>query len=229
MISGNLSEKRMRSQNRRKELGLPQYTVLEEVLNAVTHGLGAVLSAVGLPILLLNCRRSPLVLVSVSIFGASMILLYLVSTLYHALGLCRGKKVFRTLDHCTIFLLIAGTYTPIALLCFGGTTGWTLFGIVWGAAVAGIFLNAVSVERFRVFSMICYLCMGWLVIFFLGPLLKSLDGASVRYLVAGGVCYTVGAALYGLGKKIPYIHSVWHLFVLAGSVFHYFVIYRVAV
>ncbi|MFU0833131.1 MAG: Hemolysin III family protein [Oscillospiraceae bacterium] len=213
----------------REELGLPQYTILEEVLNAVTHGIGVLLSIWGLVWLLLNCRRDALTLVSVSVFGASMILLYLVSTLYHALGVCRGKCVLRTMDHCTIFLLIAGTYTPIALLCFGDLTGRIMFSIVWSVSAVGIILNGISVQRFRVFSMICYIGLGWLIIFFFKPMIACLNADSIRYLIFGGVFYTVGAILYGIGKKRPYIHSVWHLFVLAGSVFHYFVIYRISV
>lgn len=218
-----------RNRTRREVLGLPQYSVAEEIVNAATHGLGVLLSAFGLAVLLLNCRRDALTVASVSVFGGSMILLYLISTLYHAMGVNRGKRVLRTLDHCTIFVLIAGTYTPVSLVCFGGTTGWFLFGLVWGVAALGIVLNAVSVERFRVFSMICYIGLGWVVIFFLGPLIQRLDGVSIGYLIAGGVFYTVGAVLYGLGKRKKYIHSVWHLFVLAGSVFHYFVVYRIAV
>ena len=213
----------------REELGLPRYTTLEEVINAVTHGIGVLFAIIGTILLLENCRRDTLTFVSVSVFGGSMILLYLVSTLYHALGVCEGKCVFRTMDHCTIFLLIAGTYTPISLLCFGGAIGWTMFAIVWGVSVTGIVLNAVSVQRFRVFSMICYIGLGWLIIFFFKPMMTCLDPVSIRDLVFGGVFYTVGAILYGMGKKRKYIHSVWHLFVLAGSIFHYFVIYRVAV
>ncbi|MCI1966468.1 MAG: hemolysin III family protein [Oscillospiraceae bacterium] len=212
----------------REELGLPCYTLSEEVLNAATHGIGALAAVVGLVWLLANCRRDTLTLVSVSVFGGSMILLYLVSSVYHGLGVCRGKRVLRTLDHCTIFILISGTYTPIALLCFGGATGWVMFGIVWGVSIAGIVLNAISVYRFRIFSMICYIGLGWLVVFFFKPLLACLDGASIQNLIVGGIFYTAGAVLYGIGKKRKYIHSVWHLFVLAGSVFHYFVIYRIA-
>jgi hemolysin III len=212
----------------REELGLPSYTVTEEVLNAATHGVGALLAAFGLILLLLRCKKDVLTLVSVSVFGGSMVLLYLVSTLYHGMGVCRAKRVLRTLDHCTIFLLISGTYTPISLLCFGGATGWVLFAIVWGVSAVGIALNVVSVQRFRAFSMACYLGLGWMVIFFFKPLLACLDGASIRNLILGGIFYTVGAALYGIGKKRKYIHSVWHLFVLAGSIFHYFVVYRVA-
>ncbi|WP_411677053.1 PAQR family membrane homeostasis protein TrhA [Caproicibacter sp.] len=212
----------------REELQLPSYTALEEILNAVTHGLGVLFAIAGLILLLINCRRDAVTLISVSIFGGTMILLYLVSTLYHGMGVCRGKQILRILDHCTIFLLISGTYTPVSLLCFGGTTGWVLFAIVWGVSVVGIVLNAISVQRFRVFSMCCYLGLGWVVIFFFKPLIAVLDAGSVRNLIVGGVFYTVGAVLYGIGKKRKYIHSVWHLFVLAGSVFHYFVVYRIA-
>lgn len=218
-----------RNRARREVLGLPQYSAAEELVNALTHGAGAALSAFGLVLLLLRCRRDALTVTSVSVFGGSMILLYLVSTLYHAMGVNRGKKVLRTLDHCTIFALIAGTYTPIALLCLGGATGRFLFWLTWGAAAVGIVLNAVSVRRFRVFSMACYIGLGWVVIFFLGPLLARLDGTSILFLFAGGAFYTAGAVLYGVGKKKKYVHSVWHLFVLAGSVFHYLVVYRIAV
>lgn len=223
------SIRRNRHRYSREELGLPCYTALEEVLNAATHGAGVLLAAAGLIRLLLCCRRDLLTVVSVSVFGGSMILLYLVSALYHGLNVCRGKRVLRVLDHCTIFLLIAGTYTPISLLCFRGATGWVLFGIVWGVSAVGIVLNAISVQRFRIFSMVCYIGLGWIVIFFLKPLLSCLDGASVRNLIAGGVFYTVGAVLYGVGKRKKYIHTVWHLFVLAGSVFHYLVVFSVAV
>ncbi len=142
------------------------------------------------------------------------------STLYHALGLNKAKVVFRSLDHCTIFLLIAGTYTPITLVCLGGAWGWSLFGVVWGAAVLGVVLNAVSVERFKRVSMVCYLAMGWVVVIAMKPVMAHLSTVGFWCLLSGGLCYTAGAILYGVGKKIPYIHSVFHLFVLAGSVLH---------
>ena len=149
-----------------------------------------------------------------------MVLLYTVSTLYHGLGLNRAKVVFRSLDHCTIFLLIAGTYTPITLVCLGGWKGWAMFGAVWAAAVLGVVLNAVSVERFKKVSMACYLAMGWVVVLAMGDFYRAASPLSFWCLLAGGILYTVGAALYGVGKKIPYIHPVFHLFVLAGSILH---------
>lgn len=214
---------------RRKELELPDYTVLEEILNAATHGVGAGLAVAGFVALLIYGRHDVMTTAAVSIFGVTMIMLYSVSTLYHALDVCNGKKIFRILDHCTIFLLIAGTYTPIALLCFGGSTGWLMFTIVWTVAIVGIVLNAVDLNRFRKFSMVCYIALGWLVVFFFQPLMEKLDSRSILYLILGGVLYTVGAAIYGLGKKMKYMHTVWHLFVLGGTIFHYFVIYNIAV
>ena len=214
---------------RRKELFLPAYTLSEEIMNAVTHGIGVGLGIAGLIVLLIFGHHDALTVTSVSIFGATMIMLYLVSTLYHALGVNKAKKLFRIFDHCTIFLLIAGTYTPIALLCFGGATGWLMFGIVWGVAVLGIVLNAIDLHRFRKFSMACYIGLGWLVVFFFKPLIEHLDRTSIIYLIVGGILYTVGAVIYAAGKKVKYMHSVWHLFVLGGTIFHYFVIYHIAV
>jgi hemolysin III len=213
--------------NRRKQLMLPSYSLSEEIMNAITHGIGVGLAIAGLVILLVFGHHDALTVTSVSVFGAAMIMLYLVSTLYHAMGVNQAKKVFRILDHCTIFLLIAGTYTPIALLCFGGATGWLMFGIVWGVAVLGIVLNAIDVHRFRKFSMACYIGLGWLVIFFFKPLMEHLDHNSIIFLFIGGIFYTVGAILYGVGKKVKYMHSVWHFFVLGGTIFHYFVIYHI--
>lgn len=167
--------------------------------------------------------------VSVSIFGGTMILLYTVSTLYHALNVNRAKKVFRVLDHCTIYLLIAGTYTPITLCCIEGRQGIVMFAAVWAAAVLGIILNAVDMEKFKVVSMICYLMMGWVVVLAFNTVAAKMPGVGLNCLIAGGVAYTVGAVLYGLGKKVPYMHAVWHLFVLAGSVLHTLSVFTVIV
>lgn len=210
-------EKRL---ERRRRMGLPRYSLGEEIFSSVSHGVSALFAVAALVLLLVFCKKEPVRVVSVCIYGASMILLYTVSTLYHALGLNRAKVVFRALDHCTIFLLIAGTYTPITLVCLGGTAGWMMFGTVWAAAALGVVLNAVSVERFKRVSMVCYLAMGWVVVFAMKTVWERLAPAGFWCLLAGGLCYTAGAVLYGMGKKIPYIHSVFHLFVLAGSVLH---------
>ena len=211
----------------RRRLGLPRYTLGEEIFSAVSHGVSALYAVGALVWLLLTCRPTALRLVSAAVFGGTMVLLYTVSTLYHGLGLNRAKVVFRSLDHCTIFLLIAGTYTPITLVCLGGWKGWAMFGTVWAAAVLGVVLNAVSVERFKKVSMACYLAMGWCVLFFLRPLVENIDGVSLALLVAGGVLYTVGAVIYGLGRTVRYMHALWHLFCLAGSILHYLVVYRI--
>ena len=207
-------------------LGLPKYSLGEEIFSSVSHGVSALFAVTALVLLLVFCEKTPKNVVSVSIYGATMILLYTVSTIYHALGLNRAKVVFRSLDHCTIFLLIAGTYTPVTLVCLGGAWGWSLFGVVWGAAVLGVVLNAVSVEKFKIVSMICYLAMGWVVVIAMKPVMANLSSVGFWCLLSGGLCYTVGAILYGLGKKIPYIHSVFHLFVLAGSVLHTICVYQ---
>lgn len=210
-----------------KELLLPSYSLPEELISAITHGIGVGLSIAGLAVLLVFGHHDALTMASVFVFGVTMILLYLVSTLYHGLGVNRAKRVFRVLDHCTIFLLIAGTYTPISLVCFGGATGWLIFDIVWGVAVLGIILNAIDLKRFTKLSMACYIGLGWLVVFFFKPLLERLDSTSIVLLIAGGVIYTVGAVIYGVGKKVKYMHSLWHFFVMGGTIFHYFVIYRI--
>ena len=220
-------DKREARAQKRIHLALPKYSLAEEITNAVTHGLGAALAIAGLVVLLIYSPKTPLAIISVCLYGASMFLLYMVSTLYHSLGVNRAKKVFQVLDHCTIFFLIAGTYTPISLLCIGGTVGWVLVSIVWGVGILGTVLTAVDMHRFKVFSMVCYIALGWCVIIFIKPLIDSMDQTSIVLLVVGGVLYTVGAVIYGLGRKVPYMHSVWHLFCLAGTVFHYFVVLRI--
>ncbi len=215
------------SQAKRKALGLPKYTLGEEIFSAVSHGAAALFAVAALVMLLLACDGSPIQAASVAIYGGTMVLLYTISCIYHGLGVNRAKVVFRSLDHCTIFLLIAGTYTPITLVCLGGAQGWGMFALVWAAAVAGVALNAISVERFKVFSMACYLAMGWVVVFAMQTLRENVNDVGFWCLVGGGVLYTVGAVLYGLGKKVVYMHSVFHLFVLGGSVLHTVCVYQV--
>lgn len=213
----------------RKELNLPMYSVGEELFSAVSHGVGAFFGLFTLIAQLVFCEKDVVTVVSVSIFGGTMVLLYTVSTLYHALGINRAKMVFRVLDHCTIFLLIAGTYTPITLCCLKGITGLLLFSVVWVAAIVGIVLNGISVERFKVVSMVCYLSMGWVVIFAMKTVIREVPAAGLWFLLAGGIAYTLGAVVYGFGKKIPYMHSIWHLFVLAGSVCHAITVFTIVV
>ena len=197
------------------------YTGGEEIMNAVTHGVGALLSVAGLVILIVLSVLSgdPFKLAGSLVFGITLILLFTASTLYHAITHPQAKAVLRVLDHTSIFLLIAGTYTPITLVTLRGPVGWTIFSVVWIAAIVGVVLNAVSIERFKVFSMICYVAMGWCVVFAFPPLFRSLARPGIWLLIAGGVCYTGGIAFYAFKRR--YMHGIWHLFVLAGAVCHY--------
>lgn len=198
------------------------YTGGEEVFNAVTHGVGALLSIAALVILVVFSVLpfNGVKLAASIVYGVTLILLFSASTLYHAITHPTAKAVLRVLDHASIFLLIAGTYTPVTLVTFADATGIALFTIVWTAAIIGVILNALSIERFKVFSMICYIAMGWVVIFAISPLVKALPVAGIALLVAGGLCYTLGLIFYRL-KHIRYMHGVWHLFVLAGAVLHF--------
>lgn len=218
------TDKKQWRAERRKQLNLPSYTVLEEVFNAITHGLGAALAIAALVILLVMAPHDPRTVLCNILYGSTLFVLYIVSTLYHALGINQAKKVFRVLDHCSIFLLIAGTYTPISLLIIRGAVGWVLFGVIWGMAALGIVLNAVDLKKFSKISTVCYLVMGWAVVFAIGPLVSSMPWPEIKLLIWGGVAYTVGAVLYGVGKNVKYVHSIWHLFVLAGSILHFFTI-----
>ena len=202
-----------------QKITLPTYTKGEELFNAVTHGIG-VLFGIFVLLYCLFSARSVWGTVSGSIYGGSMILLYGISTLYHALRPGGGKRVFRVLDHCSIYYLIAGTYTPI-LLCgirpvYPGWA-WALFGIVWGCAAAGTVFTAVDLKKFSRFSMTAYIAMGWCIVLALRPAVKALPMQALLWILFGGIAYTVGAVLYGVGKKHPYIHGVFHLFVLLGS------------
>jgi hemolysin III len=197
----------------------------EELANAITHGIGFILSIPALVMLIIISidRGSPWHVVSFSIFGASMILLYLFSTLLHSFKPSKAKNLFAVLDHSAIYILIAGTYTPFMLVSVRGALGWTLFGIVWGLAVAGVVFKCYFVDRFQVVSTLFYLVMGWLVIIAIKPLYLSLSEAGFSLLLAGGILYSVGAIFY-VWNKLPYNHAIWHLFVLAGSGCMYFCI-----
>ena len=213
------------------ERALPDYTRGEEIFNMVSHIIGGVLgiAALVLCVVFAALRGNGCGVVSGALYGATMILLYTMSSIYHGLSpRLMAKRVFQVLDHCTIFLLIAGTYTPLALCSFRvyrPALGWTIFGIIWGIAALGIALNAVDLKRYKTFSLICYLAMGWLVIFTAPLLPKLLGRGGLAFLVLGGVAYTLGAALYVLGKRYRYAHSVFHIFVVIGSVLHFFCIF----
>ena len=197
-------------------------TLGEEIANSVSHGIGFLAAVAATPCLIVSAvnRGTVASVVGVSIFAATMMLMYLTSTLYHALPGPRVKKVFRILDHNAIYLLIAGTYTPIVLGVLYGAWGWTLFGLVWGLAVAGIILKSISGQRFHGLSIAIYVAMGWIVLIAAKPLVQAMPAAGIAWLVAGGLFYTGGIWFYR-HKAMPYAHLVWHLFVIAGTVCHF--------
>ena len=201
-------------------------SVGEEVLNALTHGVGALLAVFGTVLLILRAKAygSLLNVVSVTIFGVSMILLYLISCLYHALPPSKGKQVFQVLDHCSIFLLILGTYTPVCLITVGGTFGLTIFAINLSCGLLGIVLNAVSLKRWKKVWLVLYIVMGWLGVLAIPVILKNMSLGGVLLLLLGGIAYTVGVVFYRQKEK-PYRHGVWHFFVLAGTVLQFMAVY----
>lgn len=201
-------------------LGRPQ-SLGEEIANSVSHGVGLVAALAAAPFLIRHAVRSGTAafIVGVSVFAATLVLLYLGSTLYHALPGGGAKRVFRVIEHSAIFLLIAGTYTPFTLGVLRGAWGWTLFGLVWGLAVAGVLLNAVGGVRFPRLSMLLYLGMGWLIVIAIRPLWLHVPLPGVAWLVLGGLAYTAGVPFYAARQR-RYAHFVWHLFVLAGTACH---------
>lgn len=200
------------------------YSLGEEIGNAVTHGVGAALAIAATVLLIVRAVGSPWSVTASAIYGASMILLFTMSSLYHSITNAGAKRVLRVMDHTSIFVLIAGTYTPFTLISLRGPIGWTIFGIVWATAVLGIVLNSVSVERFKKISMICYIASGWCVIGAIVPLSRVLALPGILLLVIGGVLYTAGVLFYRR-KDIRYMHMIWHFFVLAGAIAHFFCIY----
>lgn len=202
------------------------YTLGEEIMNSVTHGVGALLSVAAMVIMIVCAAKysTALSVISSAVFGATLVILYTSSTLYHAFTNSNVKSLFQIFDHCTIFLLIAGTYTPLTLVAIGGKLGWTVFAVIWAAAILGIILNAISIKRFAKLSMVLYLAMGWAAVVTFGSLIDALGQGGIIFLVAGGLAYTVGVIFYALNKKCRFMHSIWHLFVLAGSVLHFFCI-----
>lgn len=204
----------------------PFYTVQEEIVNSVTHGVGAGLSIAGLAVLVVLAVRygDAWQVVSVSVFGASLVLLYSASTLYHAVQQPRVKEVLRKLDHASIYLLIAGTYTPFLLISLRGPTGWTLLTVVWIMATLGVLWKMFFTGRFEVIATIVYVLMGWMGVIAVRDMVAAIPTTGLVFLFAGGIIYTLGVIFYAI-EKIPYNHAVWHLFVLGGSVCHFFAVY----
>ena len=202
-----------------------KYTLGEEIFNSVSHGVGACLSIAGTVVLIIMAviHTNPWGVVSSCIYGASLIILYTMSTLYHSFTNEKAKSFFRIMDHNTIFLLIAGTYTPITMYYLNGAIGWVLFGVVWASAIFGIVMNSINLEKARIPSIFCYVGMGWVIVFAIKPLIGAMTKISALFLLIGGAFYTLGIIFYAI-KKVKYFHSIWHLFTIAGSVFHYFAI-----
>lgn len=193
-----------------------------ERFNSISHLVGAVAALVGLVIVVVVAARQgdPWKIVSFSVYGATLFSLYTISTLYHSLR-GRAKRIFRKLDHLSIYFLIAGTYTPFTLVTLRGAWGWTIFGVIWGLALVGIVLETLPQKGNRVLSVVVYVLMGWLVLVALEPLLQALPPAGFVWLLMGGIFYTGGLAFYMFDEKVRHFHGIWHLFVLAGSISHY--------
>lgn len=198
-------------------------TQAEEITNVILHGVGLGLAIAALVVLvvLATVFGTTRQIVSFSIYGATLVLLYLSSTLYHSFPQGKVKKIFKIFDHAAIYLLIAGTYTPITLITLGGALGWSIFGIVWAIALIGITFKIFFINEFKILSTGLYIIMGWLIIFAIKPLFLALNSTSKTFLVLGGVLYTIGTIFY-VWRSLKYHHAIWHLFVLAGSVCHFF-------
>ena len=198
-----------------------------ERFNSMTHLVGTVLALIGASALVTSAAQhaDARTITAVAVYGGMLVILYISSTLYHSLvGV--AKRVFHVFDHCTIYLLIAGTYTPFMLVTLRGPWGWTLFALVWTLALAGVLKDALLHGRFRWISIVLYMLMGWLVVVAIGPLRRALPAAGIAWLLIGGIVYTVGMIFFALSKRVRYTHGVWHLFVLGGSVCHYVAVYR---
>lgn len=199
------------------------YTTGEEIANAITHGIGALLAIAALVLLVVfsALKGNAWHVVSYTIFGSTLVIMYTESTIYHSLTNKRAKRVFRIFDHASIYLLIAGTYTPYTLTVLRGTLGWVIFGVIWGLTLVGIVIKSLWIGKYDKISTLMYVLMGWMVVISIKSLYIQLPHISFIMLVLGGVLYTLGAVLY-LFDKIPYNHAVWHLFVIAGSTCHFF-------
>ncbi len=211
------------AKQRRTEEGYRTLSLGEEIFNSITHGIGTLLSIAALVLLVVyaSIKGNAWHVVSFSIFGTSLVLLYLASTLYHSFTRERIKNLFAKFDHAAIFLLIAGTYTPFVLTTLRGALGWSLFGIIWGLAITGIVIRSIYLTRFRKLMVGIYLAMGWMFLMAVVPMVKSLPTSSMVFLFIGGGLYSIGVIFYAW-RKLKFGHGIWHLFVLGGSIMHFF-------
>ncbi len=219
----------LRAERQKFRTQLPDYTRGEEIANMVTHIIGGVFALAAIPLLVVTAalRGDPWAVVSGAIYGATLLIMFTVSSIYHGLKPGKAKRVMRVIDHCDIYFLIAGTYTPILLVGIrpiNPAMAWTLFGVEWGLAAVAVTLNAIDLKRFEKISMVCYIGMGWGVIVMIEPTIQAMTMSGFALLLAGGIAYTIGAVLYAVGKKVRYMHSVFHVFVLIGSVLHFLAI-----
>jgi len=207
------------------KIRIPKYTLSEELINSISHGIGGIFGIVAL-ILMLIKSKTPMEYVTASIFGTTMIILYIISCIYHALSpKIKGKKVLRVLDHCNVYLLVLGTYIPISLLGVKGLLGWILFSLVTIITIIGIALSCCSLDKFQMFEVICHLINGWSILLAFKTLYINITFTGILFLILGGIMYSLGAILYGIGIKKKYMHSVFHFFCLAGTIFHFIAIY----
>ena len=211
-------------------IAIPTYSLGEELISSISHGVGAGLGITAMVLCIVKSAHahSGWGIAASIVYGVTLTLLYLMSCLYHALKVNKAKRVFRVMDHCTIFLLIAGTYTPYTLVALREphpALAWTVFGVIWAVAVTGVTLNAVNLRKFSKISVAFYLIMGWMIVLAWHPMNEVIAPAGIQLLLWGGVVYSIGAILYGIGSKKKYFHSVFHFFVLGGTVLHFFSIY----
>ncbi len=212
---------------KKERISIPSYTLSEELINSISHGIAAAFSIWGLVMLIIKAsNEGAMAVTTVTLFGTTMILLYTISCIYHALSpRITGKKVLRVIDHCNVFLLVFGTIIPIALVGMKGVCGWVYFGIVGFVTLLGIIFSAVDVDKNEKIEVVCHLMNGWSAVLFIKPLIAGVGVIGLIFIILGGVMYSVGALLYGLGSKKKYMHSVFHFFCIAGTIFHYLAIY----
>ncbi len=214
-------------EKKKERISIPSYTLSEELINSISHGIAAAFSIWGLVMLIIKAsNEGAMAVTTVTLFGTTMILLYTISCIYHALSpRITGKKVLRVIDHCNVFLLVFGTIIPIALVGMKGVCGWIYFGIVGFVTLLGIIFSAVDVDKNEKIEVVCHLVNGWSAVLLIKPLIAGVGVAGLIFIILGGVMYSIGALLYGLGSKKKYMHSVFHFFCIAGSIFHYLAIY----
>lgn len=210
-----------------RKIKLPKYTLSEEIVNALSHGIAAAFSVCGLVLLIMRAKNiSTLALTSVILFGSTMIILYAMSCIYHALSPnIMGKRILRIIDHCNVFLLVLGTVIPISLIGIGGVQGWLFFGIVAFVTTIGIFASCINIDKVQALEVVCHLINGWSVLFFAKQLSNNAGMESVVLIILGGVMYTLGAILYGIGSKKKYVHCIFHFFCIFGTIFHFIAVY----